>query len=175
MIKKGDIITPHLLKDTVTSKKYRERSPRTAAIRSALLPGLGQIYNHKYWKLPLVYGALGATGAIFVYNLHQYKKIQFAYKTLVTRDSANFANVAPELQPFITYNDITSLQLNRSVFRKNIDYSVLFFILFWGLNVADAAVDAHLSSFNVNDDLSLKIKPILNPGTAGLSLVLTFK
>lgn len=172
MMKSGTVITP-LKKDT--SIQPRGRSPKSAAIRSAVLPGLGQIYNRKYWKLPIVYGALGITGAVFVYNIKEYRKIRFAYTTLVTHDTANFSNVAPELQPFVENNDQAGLQRNRNTFRQNIDYSVLFFILFWGLNVVDAAVDAHLSTFNINSDLSLKIKPSLQPGMAGLSLVLAFK
>src|ERR1043165_4180403 len=55
------------------------QSPRKAAIRSAILPGLGQIYNKKYWKLPLVYGALGATAGIFIYSLNNYRDTRFAY------------------------------------------------------------------------------------------------
>lgn len=172
--KKGATISvAPLKKDTLAQPQGR--SPRRAAIYSAVLPGLGQIYNHKYWKLPIVYGALGATGAIFFYNLKEYRKIQFAYTTLINRDSANFSKVAPELQPFIINNDVGSLRLNRNTFRRNIDYSVLFFILFWGLNVVDATVDAHLSSFNVSNDLSLKIKPSLQPNMAGVTLVLAFK
>lgn len=154
-----------------TFAQSKGRSPKSAAIRSALVPGLGQIYNRKYWKLPLVYGALGITGGILIHNLSQYKKIQFAYNTLVTKDSANFQNVVPELQPFIERGDIRGLQRNRTYFRQNIDYSMLFFIIFWGLNVVDAAVDAHLSTFNVNDDLSFQVKPVLQPGVAGFGLV----
>lgn len=172
MLRNGSFATPA---EKDTSLSPRGRSPRTAAIRSAILPGLGQIYNRKYWKLPIVYGALGTTGAIFFYNLKEYRKIQFAYTTLINGDSANFSKVAPDLQPFIERGDINGLRINRNAFRQNIDYSVLFFILFWGLNVVDATVDAHLSSFNVNDDLSLKIKPLLQPGRAGLGLVLAFK
>src|SRR5690349_23886517 len=66
--------------DTVTKKvkKVNVYSPRKAAIRSAILPGLGQIYNRKYWKLPIVYGALGTTAAVFFYNLKNYKDTKFA-------------------------------------------------------------------------------------------------
>ncbi len=150
------------------------KTPRGAAIRSAILPGWGQAYNHKYWKIPIVYAAIGTTGFILQSNLKEYKKLRFAYNVLIDKDSANFVNVAPELQPFIESNAINSLRENRNVFRRNIDYSVLFLILFWGLNVVDAAVDAHLRGFNVNEDLSLKIKPSLDNNFAGLSLVLTF-
>lgn len=157
----------------------KAHSPRTAAIRSAILPGLGQIYNRKYWKLPLVYGALGITGGIFNYNLHEYRKVRFAYFTLLNNDTANFPNVATELQPFIAAgsNGLNSLRTYRNEFRKNIDYSVLFFLLFWGLNVVDATVDAHLKGFDVGRELSLQLRPSLNtiPNGVGLSMVFSFK
>lgn len=153
-------------------EKPQGKTPRGATIRSAIIPGWGQAYNNRYWKIPIVYGALGGTGAVFAYNIKYYKKIRFAYTTLINKDTANFINVAPELMPFIEANDLASLRLNRNTFRKNIDYSVLFFLFFWGLNVLDATVDAHLKGFNVSDDLSLKVKPLLNTSSAGFSLVL---
>ncbi|MBS1564197.1 MAG: hypothetical protein JST39_07395 [Bacteroidetes bacterium] len=156
----------------------RLHSPRTAAIRSAIVPGLGQIYNRKYWKLPLVWGSLGVTGGIFVYNLKEYRKVRFAYFALLNKDTASYAQIAPELKVFVTAGDngLSSLRTYRNEFRKNIDYSVLFFLLFWGLNVVDATVDAHLHGFDVSQDLSLKLKPNLGPnpngGGLGMSLVL---
>ena len=64
----------------------KEHSPKKAALRSLILPGLGQIYNKKYWKLPIVYGALGISGAVFNYNLQWYRRTRFAYKVLVNQD-----------------------------------------------------------------------------------------
>jgi hypothetical protein len=157
----------------------RHHSPRSAAIRSALFPGLGQIYNKKYWKVPIVWGALGITGGIFNYNLKEYRKVRFAYFTLLNKDVANYTQVAPELQVFIQAGDngLSSLRTYRNEFRKNIDYSVLFFLLFWGLNVVDATVDAHLKGFDVSNEFSLKIQPSLNtiPNGVGLSLVIGYK
>jgi hypothetical protein len=71
--------------------------------------------------------------------------------------------------------DTYSLQQYRNEFRKNIDYTVLFFIFFWGLNVVDATVDGHLKEFDVSNNLSLKIKPTFNslPAAAGISFVFT--
>jgi hypothetical protein len=156
------------------SIKKPRHSPRKAAIRSAILPGWGQAYNRKYWKIPLVYGALGTTAFVFRFNIRQYRDIQFAYKTLVNKDSANFPNVAPELQPFIEYGAVNDLFNARSEVRQNIDYSVLIFLGFWGLNVVDALVDAHLKEFDVSPDLTLKIKPGYNQfsNTSGISFVL---
>jgi hypothetical protein len=134
-------------------------NPRTAAIRSAILPGLGQIYNKKYWKLPLVYGALGTCGAIFSYNLKNYKDTRFAYKVkynmrVFGTDSSLYAQIKPLLKPIPEEN----LRYYRNSFRRDIDFSALFFILAWGLNVVDASVDAHLKSFDVGPDLSLRFK-----------------
>jgi hypothetical protein len=165
----------------------RHHSPKKAAIRSAILPGWGQIYNRKYWKLPIVYGALGISGAIFNYNLTWYKRTRFAYKAKyeVTQrrtdpitgaslpaDSTNYYKIRADLREI----DMNALRSYRDEFRKNIDYSVLFFILMWGLNVVDATVDAHLKPFDVSPDLSLRFKigPSEMARTTGVSLVLAF-
>lgn len=154
---------------------FKAHSPKKAAIRSAILPGWGQIYNKKYWKLPIVYGALGVSGGIFFYNLKNYKDTRFAYRVrynmrVFGTDSALFASIRPNLQPL----GEESLRFYRNQFRRDIDYSVLFMMLLWGLNVVDAAVDAHLKSFDVGPDLSLRIKPGYSElaRTNGLSLVL---
>lgn len=149
-------------------------SPRKAAIRSAILPGLGQIYNKKYWKLPLVYGALGTCGGIFAYNIKWYKKTRFAYAVLYNKDSASFDKVDPKLRFLVTNNRLDDLRYYRNAYRRDVDYSALFFLIAWGLNVVDATVDAHLKSFDVSPDLSLQIKPGYSElaSTGGISLVL---
>lgn len=163
-----------LVPDT-TPKKIN--GPRRAALRSAVLPGWGQATNKKYWKIPLVYGALGATAYAFNFNISQYKRVAYAYRVLTlsitTKDTSQFKTVDTDLKPFIRAGAVNDLRNYRNTFRKDIDYSVLIFLFFWGLNVVDATVDAHLKGFNVSDDLSMKIKPGFNPGTRnmGLSLV----
>lgn len=152
----------------------KAHSPKKAAIRSAIFPGLGQIYNKKYWKLPIVYGALGTCGAIFFYNLNNYKDTRFAYRVKYNMqynhtDSALYSLIRQNLKPL----DIESLKYYRNSFRRDIDYSALFFLLLWGLNVIDATVDAHLKSFDVSPDLSFRFKPGYSDmaRTSGLSLV----
>jgi hypothetical protein len=78
--------------DAAIDSVLNTHSPRKAAIRSALLPGWGQIYNKRYWKLPIVYGALGTTAYVFVYNLRTYKELKFAY-------SARYLAARPERDP----------------------------------------------------------------------------
>ena len=160
-------------KDSIVKK----HSPKIAATRSAIFAGLGQIYNKKYWKLPIVYGALGVTSYIFIDNLKTYKEYRFAYaarykaaQPLPQRDSTDYfklANIYKIIQP-------ESIRAARNKFRQYVDYSVIFFIIFWGLNVVDATVDAHLQSFDVSPNLSLSIKPGHSQlaGTNGISLVL---
>lgn len=163
-------------------------SPKKATLRSAIIPGWGQAYNKKYWKIPIVYGALGVTASVFLYNLQTYRDLRFAYKAKYAaalpaynptssypgpyRDSTDYFKIKPI---YLNY-DANSLRLYRDEFRSNIDYSVLVFILFWGLNVVDATVDAHLKLFDVNPDLSWKLKfgPSQMAGTTGLSFILAF-
>ena len=158
-------------------KKVRIYNPKKAAIRSAILPGLGQIYNKKYWKLPIVYGALGVTGYIFIDNIKTYREYRDAY---TIRYNASLPQPRTDstgydgLKELYKVVDLGQLRTGRDRFRQYIDYSVLFFVLFWGLNVVDAAVDAHLKAFDVSPDLSLRFKPGHSEmaGTNGLSLVL---
>jgi hypothetical protein len=146
-------------------------NPRKAIIRSAIIPGWGQAYNKKYWKLPLVYGALGTTTALFFRNLRQYKDAKNAYILATDGDPLNDEQIK---QPYYAVKDQPErIKVFRNQVRQNVDYCVLFFLVFWGLNVADAAVDAHLKSFDVSDNLSLQFKPFYHPatGSTGLSLV----
>ncbi len=158
------------LTDSISPKTVLVFNPRKATIRSAIIPGWGQLYNKKYWKLPLVYGALGATAGIYFYNLKTYKILKQAYTYASDTDPSNDVLIDPQFSN-LSANAIKSY---RNSFRQNIDYSVLFFFLFWGLNVVDATVDAHLKAFDVNDNLSLELKPGYSPlaNTSGISLVL---
>lgn len=152
-----------------TGKKERSLAAK-AALRSAMIPGWGQIYNKKYWKLPLVYGALAIPVSTIAYNLDWYKKCREAYNIRYFNDTSRVVPDLPtdgidqQLQPLSTQ----SLRLYRNEFRKNVDLSVLALLAVWGLNVLDATVDGHLRSFNVSDDLSLKLDP--GPGFPGQTM-----
>jgi hypothetical protein len=165
-------------KDPLLDSVVKKHSPKKAAIRSAIFPGLGQIYNKKYWKLPIVYGAMGTSAAVFFYNYTSYKDTRFAYKVKYNMrvngtDSALFASIKPNLRPLSE----ESLRFYRNQFRRDIDFSALVFLLLWGLNVVDATVDAHLKAFDVSPDLGIRLKPGYSEmaKTNGVSLVLIFK
>ncbi len=158
------------LDTAVRKKKY---NPRVATLRSLVLPGWGQAYNRKYWKIPIVYGALGTTAGIFLYNLKTYKLLRKAVILRSDTIPSNDSLIDPRFQ-FLSTQAIISY---RNSYRQNLDYSVLFFLIFWGLNVVDATVDAHLKSFDVSPDITLKIRPginYLNNGL-GISFIFSFK
>lgn len=163
------------LNDSLKSKHV----PRKATIRSAIIPGWGQAYNKKYWKIPIVYTAIGIPVGTFIYNRTWYNRTREAARMLSATpiDTANYRNrVNEKLWVFFSQPGSTASLLNyRNEFRRNMDYSVLFVLLAWGLNVVDATVDGHLREFDVSDDLSFHVKPsILSGNTAvGVSVVFT--
>ncbi len=181
-------------KDSIPAAKVdslikAQHSPRKAAIRSAIIPGWGQVYNKKYWKVPIVYAALGITGTIFVTNIKTYKDLKFSYAAKYKaslpaydptssypgpyQDSTDYSKIKLRYKPL----SLESLRAYRDESRRYIDYSAVFFIIFWGLNVVDAVVDAHLKAFDISPDLSLKIKPAYSPlsNSGGVSLVFNFR
>jgi hypothetical protein len=156
--------TTQAAKDSI--EKRMKRNYHRATLYSAILPGAGQVYNKKYWKVPIIYAALGISAYAFFYNKNWYNKCQYALTVTVDGSPSDSVlnTVDPQLRPFVTSGDTNGLITYRDSFRKNQDYSVLFFMLFYALNIVDATVDAHLKDFNVNSDLSFKIKPMFIPG-----------
>lgn len=159
----------HIFSKPDPSKAY---NPRIATYRSAILPGWGQYTNKKIWKIPVVYAALGTTTFIFFRNVKQFNEAKNAYANAIDGNTANDFEIP---QPYFSIKDQPDrIRTFRNQVRQNIDYTVLFFILFWGLNVVDATVDAHLKTFDVSDNLSLRVKPGYSPlaNTHGISIVL---
>jgi hypothetical protein len=157
---------------------FKHHNPKIATRRSLILPGWGQVYNKRIWKVPIIYGALITTGVVFFYNLNTYRDLRFAYKARVEAqpplsDSTNYHT----LEDIYKLLDINAIKTYRNEYRQNIDFSVLAFLLFWGLNVVDATVDAHLRTFDVSPDLSFHIKAGHSDmsNTTGLRFILAFK
>ena len=151
-------------------------NPRLSAKYSAMLPGLGQIYNKKYLKLPIVYGALAIPVATYIYNDDIYNKTKFAYSAKFKAQNGDNSDLA-KIDPTLKNLSLGSLQSYRNMFRKDRDYSVLWFILGWGLNVVDSSVSGHLKEFDISPNLAMSVKPTVQPQyhQTGLSLQLHFK
>ena len=151
----------------------KEHSPRKATIYSAILPGLGQVYNKKAWKVPLVYAAIGGCLYTAIWNNQQYG---IYHDELVYRQD----NVGLTLDSDLTkYTDANLLELS-NYYVKWRDNFYIFTALAHLLNIVDANVDAHFMNFNVSEDLSLNIKPISiysewNKPILGLSINLKIK
>ncbi len=146
----------------------KKHSPTKAAIFSAVIPGAGQIYNKKYWKVPIIYGLMGTATYFMVVNrelLKDYKEdLNYATDTSSLTVPINFPNTSTE-----------NLAANRDFRKQNRDYAIIAMGLVYALNIIDATVDAHLFEFNVNQKLSGKIEPQINPyGFKGVRLTLRF-
>lgn len=167
---KADTSGESLLALDTTVKKH---NPKIATFRSTVLPGWGQAYNKKYWKIPIIYGALGTTAGVFFYNIKTYKLLRQA---VVLRSDTSTSNDDQVDQQFRNLS-LESIRTYRNAFRQNVDYSVLFFLILWGLNIVDATVDAHLKAFDVSPNITMKIVPGVNymTNSAGLSLVFNVK
>ena len=154
----------------------RKHIPSTATKRSALIPGWGQAYNKQYWKIPLVYGVIAIPTGAYIYNNDMYQKTKFAYEAKFKEAAGDPSDIA-KIDPLLKNLSASSLQSYRNIFRKDRDYSIMWFILTWGINVIDATVSGHLKEFEINNDLSFKIQPTFQPQIkqAGLALQFHFK
>ena len=129
-------------------------NPRTAAYLSLALPGAGQAYNKRWWKLPFVYGALGAVTYFEIRNYRQYAELRDNYKWVVDDDD----NTNPTEEPYI-FMDATSLKSYRDTWKRYFEQTSLVLGLAYVLTATEAFVDAHLSRFDVSDDLSFRVRP----------------
>lgn len=145
--------------DTLAVKK-NSHSPRSAALMSAVLPGLGQVYNKKYWKVPILYAGFGATLYSIKVNNDRYVRYRDAYRLRVDNDPATVDN-------YPQYSDENLITL-KDFYRRNRDLSYIITAGIYLLNIVDASVDAHLFTFDVSDDLSLNVSPSVMMGWRGM-------
>lgn len=151
-------------KDTLKSTEIDPLRPSKAAFYSAIVPGLGQAYNKKYWKIPIVYGAIGTSLYFYIDNNKKYHSYRDAYK----RRLAGFNDDQYQ------YLDDSRLVTAQRFFQRNRDLSLLVSVGFYILNIVDANVDAHLIQFNVSDKLSFQPDLYLNDINYKPNLGLTF-
>ena len=142
--------------------------PGRALSYSLLLPGLGQIYNKRYWKLPLVYGALAVPIYSAYFNRQEYIRFRDAYIMRIDLGE----NSTDEFQGVLSPSGI---KLYRDIYDKNLQRSYLACFGVYLLIGIEAFVDRHLLTFDVGDDLSLELRPNIHYGTAGMGLCLTIK
>ena len=151
----------------VATKKKRQPNPKKAGLYSALVPGLGQVYDGKYWKVPFIYGGLTVAAYYFEKNLNDYQDYRKAYIGRFNNPYYNdkYKNIYTQPQ----------LKLLQDESAKYLDLTVLFTGVGYILQIMDAVVYAHLKNFDISEDLSMKIQPVANPQGIGMGLVFNIK
>lgn len=169
-----------VVQDSVKREPINILAPSKAAFYSAVLPGLGQAYNKKYWKIPIVVGAITTGALIYDWNNKKYTRFREAYKSrLAGYNTDEFwgtdADGMPLNAPKISNDGLIRAQ---KTYRKNKEISILVTIGLYALNIIDANVDAHLLQYNVDENLSLKphvkYNEFENTTDMGLTLNLKF-
>ena len=140
------------------------QSPRKAAILSSTFPGLGQIYNKKYWKIPIIYAGLLTSAYYINDNNVQYKLYKDAYLKRLDNN--------PDNDDFVGEYSSGDLLILKDFYRRNREVSILCFVGTYIINVLDASVDAHLFDYDISEDFSLQMTPTSTANFNGLSLTL---
>ncbi len=157
--------------DTVVIKKH---SPTKATLFSVVLPGLGQVYNKKYWKIPIIYAGFGIFTYFIVKNSKEYKKYLEAYNYVVSGDTMPIDN------DYAYKYDKDQLLQGKNYYRRNMEVSYILTGVWYILNIIDASVDAHFFDYDISDDLSIRIDPMIddrfqyNGTVTGVKLTLKF-
>ncbi|MEE1962811.1 DUF5683 domain-containing protein [Flagellimonas taeanensis] len=146
-------------------------APSKAAFYSAVLPGLGQIYNKRYWKAPIVWGAIGTGIYVYSYNNTEYKRARNAFKRRLAgfTDDEFFGRISDE-----------ALEGAQENTQRDRDLALVITIALYALNIIDANVDAHLKQYNVDDNLAvdfqpyIDVNPVTNQPNYGMALVVKF-
>ena len=141
-------------------KAKKPHSPTKATIMSACLPGLGQIYNGKWWKVPIVYAGLGGLGYFVYNNFSEYRSYLHAYeyKTGDLPDDVTLSQYETELA---NHYSGSQLQTYKETYRRNFELFTILTVAWYGLNIVDACVDGHLYTYDISDNLSLSVDPYL--------------
>jgi hypothetical protein len=146
------IIQPAKADTSIVKKKH---SPFKATIMSVALPGLGQVYNGKWWKVPIIYGGFGGLIYSAVFNDLKCRTYKEAYLIRIDDDPAT-------TDEFVGRYSDANLKELVSFYQRNRDLSLVFTGVLYALNIIDASVDAHLKDFDVSDDLTLKVRPTIH-------------
>lgn len=169
----SNALPPEMVVDSIVRKPLNALAPSKAAFYSALLPGLGQAYNKKYWKIPIVYAAIGTGVYIYLDNDKTYNRYRDIYKRrLAGHTDDEFYGDGPA--PKVSNEGLIRAQ---NTLRRNKELSLLISIGLYVLNIIDANVDAHLLQYNLDENLALK--PHFNyneqESSTNLGLTLNFK
>ncbi len=141
-----------------------KHNPKRATLYSAVLPGLGQAYNKKYWKIPVVYAGIGTIGYFAITNGNYYND----YRQAFDYQSGTTADASEDIKELAGKYSAENLISIRDYYRRNMELSWIIMALWYGLNIIDATVDAHFFEYDIGDDLTLKVEPTIQTNYAYL-------
>jgi hypothetical protein len=140
--------------------------PKKAGLYSAIVPGMGQLYNRQYWKLPVIYAGMAVTGYFLIDNIKQYRSYRKVYIGRIDND--------PTTKDDLTYTT-EEVKLLQDSYKKYADLTVLFTAVGYMIQVMDAVASAHLKNFDISPDISMRMTPVVYGNGIGIGLVMNFK
>lgn len=156
------------------SIRQNSHSPRKATIYSAILPGLGQIYNQQYWKVPVLYAGIATIAYFINFNHNKYNTFRTEYLARINKDTLA---IDPKYE---LYSDNSIYQL-KNYYQRNLEFTYIIAGVVYILNLLDASVYAHLFTFDVSNNLSFRAEPVFNNNiflsnlpVSGIKLTLNF-
>lgn len=162
------------LKKITNTTAFKQHSAKKAAWLSVALPGLGQAYNKKYWKIPILYAGV----AVLVYSINFNHKEYITFKDAYNLRTDGDSTTIDKFDPRYTLENLKEL---KKFYRRNLEFSYIIAGAVYLLNIIDASVDANLFDFDINDDLSLRVEPAMftpfrsRTSFTGLKFTLSFK
>jgi len=149
---------PEYDKNTSDSSFIHTHSPNKATFYSAVLPGLGQIYNKKYWKVPIIYAGFGGLIYYINYNNFIYDKYKDAYNIKLRIENGELGLEDMDLYPNSSANQLRS---QKDIWRRYRDLSIIGIGILYALQIIDADVDANLFYYDMSEDLSIHVAPYI--------------
>jgi hypothetical protein len=176
---KKDSVNLH--RDSITSKRFVPRvkhddkvyhpdslhSPHKAVMRSLILPGLGQLYNHQWWKVPIIYAGLGLLADAIIFNQRQYGPLlQVAHYYEQGKTTSTLPTTAKDYNLWLEYTNAgyqsTTIDAAVDAYRRDRDLSIMGFAAAWGIQMVDAYIDAKFQhSYTMDTDFSYKVAPTI--------------
>tara|TARA_A100001015_G_C15036060_1_gene736296 strand:- start:1306 stop:1839 length:534 start_codon:yes stop_codon:yes gene_type:complete len=152
--------------DAQNIQKENFHSPKRASVYSAIIPGYGQFYNKKYWKIPIVYASIGTSFFIARWNQNKY----LIYKEALHYRTDQDINTIDEFENMYSEANLITI---KNYHRKNRDLAYIISAGFYFLNIIDASVDAHLFNFTINEDITLNVAPSMVDSSLNFQAVLS--
>jgi hypothetical protein len=154
-------------RDSTLKMKFQPDAKR-AGLLSALMPGLGQIYNRQYWKVPIVYAAMGTTIYMIAKNSHDYNRYRHAYVSRLANPNS--------IDEFSGILNLAGVKQYQDEAKRNMDMMVVYTVALYAGQIMEAIAGAHLKNFDISKDLSMQFRPVIMPNyILGVGLAVNFK